>query len=63
MTCTTARRTSATTASPPAGSIARWKALGFFPGLERLITAVTGQRPRVDDLKLEPEPAAAAPTP
>jgi ubiquitin-conjugating enzyme E2 variant len=39
------------------------EALGFFRGLERLITAVTGQQPRVDDLKLEPEPEAVAPAP
>jgi ubiquitin-conjugating enzyme E2 variant len=30
------------------------EAIGFFRGLERLITAVTGQQPRVDDLHLEP---------
>jgi ubiquitin-conjugating enzyme E2 variant len=26
-------------------------AIGFFRGLERLITAVTGEKPRKDDLK------------
>ena len=36
------------------------EAMGFFRGLERVITAVTGQQPRVDDLKLESEPVPAA---
>jgi plasmanylethanolamine desaturase len=39
------------------------EAIGFFNGLERLITAITGQQPRAEEMNLPPAAPESAPAP